>query len=567
MLSGRQALLQITALTLLWCLAHPAFAQVTAEWTTQSIEKIYCGAVVCGDTARSRFLVTSGSGYIDIEQTLQEGLSDVIGTQSRMITMWVEQGIEYEITLSTNRVNGNNTLASASSTCYSVSFDSPAFTGPATLNTGPFSSQVTPGVYLCMAVVEMTGEGGDEFQVNATDGDFADRVRITWNEQDGATDYEVYRCTSEEEADCGAALVATASNAYDDTGGAHNTTYYYRVKACSGGPCGDFSPADPGYRSYDDHGNSCEEATLVGANSTTAGEIEESGDVDYFRIELNAVSLLTVTTTGSTDTRGKLYDADCILGPLESDSDDGADSNFLISRDLAEGVYWVEVSYQGGSGTGAYDFVSESSPSSELPWDASYVNASDGTDDTFVLLTWPRAPLSLASAYNLYRSDTPESEKVFLKKVWAYETDSYGYETSVPDLTPGVHYFFWVFSENSNGESASGVYDEGWRGIPVADAPEPPTLDSAIPGIGQVVLHFTANGDGGSAITGFTATCGAFSESGPSSPITVSGLTNGVEYSCTVVATNAIGDSPPSNTLSATPSAPDPVFLDGFEGE
>jgi hypothetical protein len=418
-----------------------------------------------------------------------------------------------------------------------------------------------------MSVVEMSGEGADEFQVNASDGDFTDRVRVTWNEQDGATDYEVYRCTSASESDCGAALGTTAINGYDDTGGAPNTTYYYRVKACSGGPCGDFSPSDPGFRFFDDHGDSCDEATQLDPDSTTAGEIEEAGDVDYFRIELDEVSYLTVSTTGSTDTVGRLYAVDCNYGWIQSNNDSGGGNNFLISRDLAEGAYWVEVSHNSEVGTGAYEFVSETAPSSELPWEPGYVNASEGTDDEYVLLSWPPGPLSLSSSYNLYRSDTLESEKVFLMKVWASPRESYGYEAAIPDLTPGVEYYFWVFSENSNGESTSGVSDIGWRGIPVADAPESPTLDSATPGIGQIVLGFTANGDGGSAITGFTATCGAFPKSGPSPPITVSGLTNGVEYSCTVVATNVIGDSPPSNVLSATPSAPGPVFQDGFEDQ
>jgi len=46
--------------------------------------------------------------------------------------------------------------------------------------------------------------------------------------------------------------------------------------------------------------------------------------------------------------------------------------------------------------------------------------------------------------------------------------------------------------------------------------------------------------NGGSTILQYTATCGSQSASGPSSPITVSGLTNGTSYTCTVTATNAM---------------------------
>lgn len=46
---------------------------------------------------------------------------------------------------------------------------------------------------------------------------------------------------------------------------------------------------------------------------------------------------------------------------------------------------------------------------------------------------------------------------------------------------------------------------------------------------------------GGNAITSYTATCGSASASGPSSPIKVSGLANGLTYACTVSATNSYG--------------------------
>ena len=75
--------------------------------------------------------------------------------------------------------------------------------------------------------------------------------------------------------------------------------------------------------------------------------------------------------------------------------------------------------------------------------------------------------------------------------------------------------------------------------------------------------------DGGSTITGYTVTAadsttpanGGQTASGPSSPITVSGLTNGDSYTFTVTATNANGTgaaSDPSNavTPSTVPDAP-----------
>ena len=85
-------------------------------------------------------------------------------------------------------------------------------------------------------------------------------------------------------------------------------------------------------------------------------------------------------------------------------------------------------------------------------------------------------------------------------------------------------------------------------GLP--SAPAQPTI---APGNAQIVVTFAAPADNGSPITGYTATChrrrhaGTGSITGATaSPITVTGLTNGHTYTCTVTATNAIGTGPPS---------------------
>jgi len=87
-------------------------------------------------------------------------------------------------------------------------------------------------------------------------------------------------------------------------------------------------------------------------------------------------------------------------------------------------------------------------------------------------------------------------------------------------------------------------------------APSAPIIVSATPGNGQATIAFTPPlSNGGSPITGYTATCnpGAFSISGPASPLVVTGLANGTTYACSVSATNANGTGPASDTLNVTP--------------
>jgi trimeric autotransporter adhesin len=95
--------------------------------------------------------------------------------------------------------------------------------------------------------------------------------------------------------------------------------------------------------------------------------------------------------------------------------------------------------------------------------------------------------------------------------------------------------------------------------VTLATVPGAPVVAQpyAVAGSGQVSVNFTAPlNNGGSPITHFTATCGTVSLSGGASPIVVTGLTNGVEVTCTVVAVNVIGASLPSAPSAAvTPRA------------
>lgn len=131
----------------------------------------------------------------------------------------------------------------------------------------------------------------------------------------------------------------------------------------------------------------------------------------------------------------------------------------------------------------------------------------------------------------------------------------------ITGLTNGTAYTFTVVATNATGSGPASVPSNS---VTPLDAPGAPTIGVVTPGNGQVSVAFTAPAsDGGSPITSYTATCGTQSASGAGSPISVTGLANGIAVDCSVVAINAVGTSPPSATVSVTPvTVPDaPVIV------
>jgi hypothetical protein len=130
----------------------------------------------------------------------------------------------------------------------------------------------------------------------------------------------------------------------------------------------------------------------------------------------------------------------------------------------------------------------------------------------------------------------------------------------VSGLTNGTSYTFTVIATNSLGSSTS---SSASNAVTPATVPNAPTSITSSYGNTQSTVSFTVPlSNGGSPITSYTVTSspGGISACGSSSPIIVFGLTNGISYTFTVVATNNLGDSVPSFPSPACTAGVDAII-------
>lgn len=134
---------------------------------------------------------------------------------------------------------------------------------------------------------------------------------------------------------------------------------------------------------------------------------------------------------------------------------------------------------------------------------------------------------------------------------------------TVTGLTNGTKYHCKAYATSSTGKR--GPTSKPVTGRPELVVPGEPSITSVWPGDGSLTVIYTLAPGFGAIITSYTATCGTQSATvngdvdsdlyHTTSWDTVTGLTDGTSYSCTVYATNPAGNGPPSAPVSGTPNS------------
>lgn len=134
---------------------------------------------------------------------------------------------------------------------------------------------------------------------------------------------------------------------------------------------------------------------------------------------------------------------------------------------------------------------------------------------------------------------------------------------TITGLSSDTDYTYTVVATNNYGASSASSASSAVRARTV---PKEPAITSVTAGNLNASVAFTTPFTGGSAITGYTVTSspGNLTATGSSSPLVVSGLTQGTSYTFTVQATNVNGNSissDPSSSVTAitVPGAPTSV--------
>ena len=245
---------------------------------------------------------------------------------------------------------------------------------------------------------------------------------------------------------------------------------------------------------------------------------------------------VTVSFTAPTNNGGATitgYTVTPYIGGVAQTAISGSSSPIMVTG-LTNGTAYTFTVYATNSvGNGTASTISSSVTPATVPDAPSIVSVISGNQQVTVAFSTPFNEGSTITGYTI----TP-----YIGGVAQTTVSGSSSPIVVTSLTNGAAYTFTVFATNSLG---NGTASTASSAITPATVPGVPIIVSASGGNQQAYLSFTApSSNGGAAITSFTVTSSpsGFTGTGTSSPIVVTGLSNGTNYTFTIYATNSIGN-------------------------
>ncbi|MFC7152923.1 S-layer homology domain-containing protein [Cohnella cellulosilytica] len=272
----------------------------------------------------------------------------------------------------------------------------------------------------------------------------------------------------------------------------------------------------------------------------TAGT-QESRPVSIANTGTGALANLSVTLSGANA-------SDFVVTPPDSALVGGASTSFglAVKDGLPANTYTATVTVAADHLAPVSFVVTQAVHLPNAPANPQDLAALGG--DRLATLGW--SPVPNATQYRVYMAADPNPSD--FAEVATVTSATYG----AFNLVNGTTYYFIVKSENPGGLSAA----SNLVAVTPSAVPGAPTEVTAAAGKGRAVITFTPPSEtGGSPITGYEVIVspGNAVVAGGSSPITVTGLTNGVSYTFTVKAINGAGKSAASAESNAVvPTAP-----------
>ena len=303
--------------------------------------------------------------------------------------------------------------------------------------------------------------------VSASDGDYTDKVRVTWNTAEGATSYELYR--AESYVGNKIKLTTTAETRFDDKTVPCGESYYYWVRAGNSYGTSSFFYSDLGYRK-------CPVPPAPVNLSASDGDYENRVRLRWDGVsEASGYDIYRAVSSGGAKT---------LIGSVKTTGYDDTSAGCGVSY-----YYWIKaVNSTGESGLSSYAEGSLSCSNGgggstsigSLPTPTG-LSATDGDFAGKIRLKW--SPSSGAAGYDIYRAPQICGVK---RKIGSAASNIFD-DTSVPNR---AIYYYWVKATSSAGESEYCNYDTGH----LMRIPSPPTGVSASDGkyVDKILVKWNA---------------------------------------------------------------------------